>query len=110
MTWYCVEIEESYLLGGRFHQLCRDFQRAFMAAGGPEEMALFAQTNPDEDMRRVFFSPGCVRYARDLMERHQGFFCARPEAQSITLLFGISEAFNLYVKDAGKGVPQPKAA
>ena len=93
MAWHCVEISESYVLGGTFHQLCRDFQRAFMAAGGPAEMALFAQTEPEEDIRRVFFSPGSSAHVQDLIDKHQGFFCSRPDAQNVTLLFGIPDAF-----------------
>ena len=110
MTWHCVEIEESYVLGGTFHQLCRDFQRAFMKAGGPADMALFAQTEPEEDVRRIFFSPGSSAYVQDLIDKHQGFFCSRPEAQNVTLLFGIPDAFSFLFSGANSVEYSPQAS
>ena len=58
-------------------------------------MALFAETDPEEDLRRVYFSPGSSAHVKDLIEEHQGYYCQQPEAHNITLLFGIPNALSV---------------
>lgn len=80
------------LQDGVFHRLCREFQQAFIANGAPNEMALFAQAEPSNGTRRVYFTPGCATYVRPLIEGYGGTPCSVPEEASLTLMFGVPGA------------------
>lgn len=92
MKWYVVEITEACVLDGEYHRLCRQFQRAFIAAGAPPDMALFAQTLLFNDIRKVYFSPGSIRYVQALIEEYGGTACETPQPAGITLVFGVPDA------------------
>lgn len=92
MSWYCVEITEACVLGGDYHRLCRQFQRAFIQAGAPADMALFAQTAPEGDTRKVYFSPASIGFVRPEIESYGGFPCECPEERMVTLVFGVLDA------------------
>ena len=91
MGWFCVDVEESLLSSGSFHRLCRKFQRAFITAGAPAEMALFA-TNDGQRVHRLYFSPGSIAHVEDLIERYGGRRCEQPGRDALTLLFGVPDA------------------
>jgi hypothetical protein len=89
MSWYCVEISESCILGGRYHRLCRQFQHAFIAAGAPPEMAMLAERSTLEDTRRVYFSPGSAEFVEELIESYGGSRAERPEREDVILVYGV---------------------
>lgn len=91
-SWFQVTITEARVLGGVFHRLCRDFQRAFIDAGAPAEMALFVRTILMSDERIVYFSPGSVGYVSDLIRAHGGHPAEAPDERHVTLLFGVPDA------------------
>lgn len=91
-SWFKVSITESCVLGGHFHRLCRQFQRAFIAAGAPRDMALFADTYVLNDTRDVYFSPGCMRHVTDLLNVHNALPCRRPEGGQVTMVYGVPGA------------------
>lgn len=93
-TWYVIEIEEAWLLGGTFHRLCRQFQHAYMAAGSPSDMALFAGHDVSNDGRRVFLTPASATHVTDLIESYQACPCEAPSPDHLTLLYGPSDAKN----------------
>lgn len=93
-SWSKVTITESCVLGGKFHSLCRDFQRAFIAAGAPEAMALYAQTYVLEDSRDIYFSPGSLPYVEELVRMHQGIPCTAPRPTDVTMVYGVPGADN----------------
>lgn len=92
MTWYCVDLSANSIAEGLYHRLCREFQKSFIAAGAPAEMALFAQTVPNEGCRKVYFSPGSVHYVNSLIELLSGAPCDEPDQDLITLVFGVPDA------------------
>jgi|GEM_PF-540803 len=92
MSWYCVDITEDSELGGDYHRLCRKFQQAFIAAGAPPDMALFAQITSQDSVRKVYFSPGSLRYVKPLIDAHQGKACVGPDRTTVTLVFGVPDA------------------
>lgn len=92
MSWYCVDITEDSVLVGDYHRLCRKFQQAFIAAGAPPDMALFAQMALHNNVRKVYFSPGSVRFVKPLIEAYNGKACDGPEKTTVTLVFGVPDA------------------
>lgn len=92
MTWYQVDITESCVLGGEYHRLCRQFQREFIGAGAPPDMALFAETIPLSDTRKVYFSPGSLPYVQSLIEAFGGQTCSCPNGTDVTLVYGVPDA------------------
>lgn len=92
MNWYCVDLSANCIAEGLYHRLCREFQKSFIAAGAPPEMALFAQTVPNDGRRKVYFSPGSVHYVNALIELLSGVPCKEPEQDVVTLVFGVPEA------------------
>lgn len=91
-SWSKVTITESCVLGGTFHSLCRDFQRAFIAAGAPDSMALYAQTYVLEDSRDIYFSPGSYPYVEELIRLHNGTPCSAPRPTEVTMVYGVPDA------------------
>ena len=89
---------------GAFHRLCREFQQAFIANGAPNEMALFAQTEPSDGARRVYFTPGCSSYVQPLIEGYGGTPCTVPDDTSLTLVFGVPGAESVVFLAGGDGV------
>lgn len=91
-SWFKVTITEACILGGLFHRLCREFQRAFMSAGAPADMALFAQTYVLGDSREIYFSPGSMPYVAELVNIHGGRPCAEPSHSQVTMVYGVPGA------------------
>lgn len=91
-SWFKVTITESCILGGLFHRLCREYQRAFIAAGAPADMALFAQTYVLGDSREIYFSPGSMPYVAELVNIHGGRPCAEPDLSQVTMVYGVPGA------------------
>lgn len=89
---------------GVFHRLCRQFQQAFIANGAPDEMALFAQAEPTDGTRRLYFTPGCTAYVRPLIEGHGGKPCTMPDDDAITLVFGVPGAESVAFVAGGDGM------
>ncbi len=92
MAWYRVDMTVDRLRDGVFHRLCREFQQAFIANGAPHEMALFAQAQPSDGTRRVYFTPGCTAYVQRLIDGYGGMPCTAPEDGALTLMFGVPGA------------------
>lgn len=97
--WYSIDINEACVLGGEYHRLCRQFQQAFIAAGAPADMALFAETNVLNDSRRIFLSPGSLQHMSNVIEQFEGYPCDSPEVSNVTLVFGVPSAKSLLVSN-----------
>jgi len=90
--WFSVDITGKLAQGGDYHRLCRQFQQAFIAAGAPPEMALFAELTLQDNVRKIYFSPGSVQYVRTLIEEYGGNPCDSPASESVTMMFGVPDA------------------
>lgn len=99
MGWHAIEITESRILGGDFHRLCRDFQRRFISAGAPEEMALFVKRGAFDDARTVYVSPAGSALLHDLIESYGGRTCDEPACDDVTLVYGVPGADELLLKN-----------
>ncbi len=104
MHWFYVVITEDSVAEGRYHRLCRLFQKRFISAGAPTDMALFAETSPHDRVRKVYFSPGSAPFVQDLIDDHEGKPCTHPSREGVTLVFGVPGAEDRLLKAA----PWPK--
>ena len=87
MSWYEVILSREQLTEGISEKIQSDFETLFIKAGTPPEMALFCDsfTVPQFSM---YFSPGAVQHASDLIATYSGDFCEKPDANEVTLLAG----------------------
>lgn len=104
MAWTRIEITEAALLGGTYHRICRRFQHAFIAAGAPDGMALFAQTFSIGDTRTLYLTPASREHLGDL--HAQGQPCPAPAAQDVTLVFGVPGAERTLLAPFALGAPE----
>ena len=99
MKWFLIDMPQTSLTDGDYHRLCRQFQKAFIDAGAPAELALFAQrtseSRPTASSRRLFLSPQSSHYVPDLIRDYKGRLCVGPEASSVTLIYGVPGARSL---------------
>jgi len=94
MDWFSIDMPQGSLADGAYHRLCRAFQRAFIDAGAPSDLALFA-VRPGEAVRRLYLTPSSVRYVPELIRRHEGRRCVAPAASAVTLVYGVPGAASL---------------
>ncbi len=67
------------------------FVKLWMAAGSPKDMAFFGIRTAGEligEEVEVYFSPGSLKYAKELIELCQGLECEQPRASYLALLAG----------------------
>ena len=107
--WIRVTLNDRRVLGGSFHRLCRGFQQAFIAAGAPRGMAMFAIVEGDQ--RSVYFSPESLRHVQELVEHHEGEPCDVPDSRDLTMIFGVpgadADIFGASEAPAGDGAAAP---
>lgn len=91
MDWFSIDMPQRSMTDGAYHRLCRAFQRAFIDAGAPVDLALFA-LRPGKTVRRLYLTPSSARYMPELIRRHNGCRCAAPDATAVTLVYGVPGA------------------
>jgi hypothetical protein len=90
LSWYLLTIAAGQVADGKVLS-CRDeFEKAFAAARGPREMALFKRERDDGGVD-LFFTPDCGEYARDLVDRWHCSPCERPSFVGLHLVVGHNE-------------------
>lgn len=97
MDWYSIDMPPGSLANGAYHKLCRTFQRAFIDAGAPNDLALFALRS-GEELRRLFLTPSSPRYVPELIRRYGGYPCTPPAASAVTLVYGVPGAMALLAR------------
>ena len=95
MAWYVIDMPETSLTDGVYHRFCRKFQRAFIDAGAPPELALFAERNTITEQRRLYLSPLSESYVGDIMREYDAATCRAPSPESVTLVYGVPGAQTL---------------
>ncbi len=94
MEWFFIDMPSSSLKDGAYHRFCRAFQRAFINAGAPADLALFAVKN-GEARRRLYLTPSSIRYVPELIRLYDGHRCVVPDASTVTLVYGVPRAASL---------------
>jgi hypothetical protein len=95
MAWYSIDMPEVSVINGAYHRLCREFQKAFIGAGAPPELALFACRKSSAERRRLYLSPNAGDYVPHLMEDYGAEPCSVPDAGTVTLVYGVPGAKSL---------------
>lgn len=101
MQWFLIDMPQTSLADGDYHRLCRQFQKAFIDAGAPADLALFARRSSGADpreatsSRRLYLSPQSGTYVPDLIRHYHGRTCGIPEPSSVTLIYGVPGARSL---------------
>ena len=100
MAWYSIEMPEESITDGGYHRFCRQFQKAFIGAGAPPDLALFARRNGTSTGRRLYLTPCSSGYVPELVNDYGAEPCDVPEEDTVTLVYGVPGAKTLLtVKD-----------
>jgi hypothetical protein len=99
MAWNKVsltaeQIEEQHAL----EKLEKQFEKLFIAANGPEDMALFSDNDYQDGRISIYFTPGCNPHCAGLISQYSGEECEPPSLGRIFLLDGNEEAVELLTK------------
>ena len=92
MVWYVIDMPEASLTDGVYHRFCRKFQRAFIDAGAPPDLALFAERNTSSEERRLYLSPESESFVPDMMREYDAASCRAPDPDRVTLVYGVPGA------------------
>lgn len=95
MAWYSIDMPEVSVNDGVYHRLCREFQKAFIGASAPPELAMFACRDAHPEQRRLYLSPSASSYVPDLIHEYGAEACGVPDAASVTLVYGVPGAKSL---------------
>lgn len=95
MAWYSIDMPEESVTDGGYHRFCRQFQKAFIGAGAPPEMALFARRDRSNSGRRLYLTPSSSEYVPDLVRYYGAEPCGVPESSTVTLVYGVPSSKTL---------------
>lgn len=101
MAWNRVllttsQIEEQHAL----EHLEKQFEKLFIKAGGPEDMALFSDNDYTDGQIHIYFTPGCNPHCASLISQYSGEECEPPQLSEVFLLDGNDEALELLTRAA----------
>lgn len=101
MTWNRVllttnQIEQQHAL----EKLEKSFEKLFIKAGGPEDMALFSDNDYLDNKIHIYFTPGCNPHCASLISQYGGEECDPPSLGQVFLLDGNDEAMDLLTRAA----------
>ncbi|MFQ5659328.1 MAG: hypothetical protein ACE5GZ_02810 [Gammaproteobacteria bacterium] len=96
MAWNKVlltteQIEEQRVL----ETLEKRFEKLFIAADGPEDMALLSDNEYKDGRITIYFTPGCSPCCDDLISQYSGEECDPPTIDHVFLLDGNDDALDL---------------
>jgi hypothetical protein len=99
MTWNKViltkaQIEEQHAL----EKLQKQFEKNYIAADGPDEMALFSDHEYKDDKITIYFTPDCNPSCNELISEYAGETCDPPTIDHVFLLDGNDYALDLLVQ------------
>lgn len=95
MAWYSIDMPEESVTDGGYHRFCRQFQKAFIGAGAPPELALFACRDRSISGRRLYLTPSSSDYVPDLVQYYGAEPCSVPESNTVTLVYGVPSSKTL---------------
>lgn len=102
MEWYSIDMPAASLKSGAYHKFCRAFQHAFIDAGAPEDLAMYAMRRSDRN-RRLYLTPSSGTYVPDLIRSHGGRPCSAPDESSVTLVYGVAGSRRLLATTGSNG-------
>jgi hypothetical protein len=100
MSWHKITLDEVQVASGGIDIIKNYFETLFLDSLAPKEMALFADkalldSTEKEIEVSLYISPGSLTYASELISTYSGTVCEKPTADTLELLVGQSEAWDL---------------
>ncbi len=96
MSWYKVlftfeQIEQERALLA----LEKVFEKFYIDADGPSDMALFSDNEYQNNKINIYFTPGCSPACDNLISEYNGEKCQPPNIEHVTLVTGNDDAEDL---------------
>lgn len=99
MAWYKVTLTNKQIEEQRALQnLRKEFEKSFIAADAPEDMALFSENEYHDDRIAIYFTPGCDPHCVSLITQYHGEECDPPALDQVFLLDGNDDALDLLTR------------
>jgi hypothetical protein len=86
-----AQIEEQHAL----EKLQKEFEKLYIAADGPDEMALFSDHEYTDGKITIYFTPDCSPTCDNLISENHGETCDSPTIDHVFLLDGNDYALDL---------------
>ena len=93
MFWYEIELSDKDIAEGKISKIQTQFDDSFKRAGRSKSMALFIEK--ESPLKKLYFSPIAALCAGKLIKEYNGLPCEKPDKNSLTLLVGSTEAWNI---------------
>ena len=91
VTLTTTQIEEQRAL----QKLEKEFEKLFIAANAPGDMALFSDNEYQDGKISIYFTPGCNPHCVSLINQYHGEECDPPSLEHVFLLDGNDDALDL---------------
>lgn len=91
VTFSRKQIEEDDIL----IEMEDQFEKIFMDAEGPSDMAVFSDNDYTDDTISFYFTPGCEVYCENMIIIFDGEDCEPPDIDKVFLLTGNDDALDL---------------
>ena len=91
MSWHKVSLTADQVVKSVEIKLQEQFNALFVAAGGPQDMAMFASSLESNGVV-IFFSPGSLPFAKPLIDTYGGTPSQKPDPKGVALLVGHTDA------------------
>ena len=100
MSWHKITLEQVQVSAGAVDIIKNYFETLFLDSVAPKEMALFADKTLHDSRKKelpiaLYLSPGSLPHAQDLISNYSASPCEQPDADTLELLVGHSDAWEL---------------
>jgi hypothetical protein len=102
MSWKMVKMSDADVSRQQPYRLQTQFSAVFTTALAPKDAAMFGNKNPKQDDHIFYFSPKAAEIFSLLLAAFSPVDCAAPLRESVSLLVGHSDAFDMLNSNANK--------
>ena len=98
MRWYKIALTAGQSAQREASRLQGQFEKAFMAVGGPKDAAIFSSTplrDETAEIIELYFSPKAYKLAKLFLKEYSGQFCEKPDKRKVDLVAGFPTARKL---------------
>jgi len=96
MGWHKISLTKDQIEEqGAIQTIEKQFEKLFIDADGPLEMALLSENEYTDDKISIYFTPVCSPSCDELISQYDGNECEPPSIDHVFLLDGDDEALDL---------------
>lgn len=100
MAWNKVVLTSEQIEKQRaLEKLEKAFEKLFIAADGPDDMALFSDNEYQDGKIGIYFTPGCNPHCAGLIGEYGGEECEPPALSQVFVLDGNDDALELLTNE-----------